>query len=171
MRILRLVVVGVVVVLLGVWVWGEKVDRKEDRMEKFEFLLGNWHLESKVPKSAFSEGGTGSGSGTFKRALGDRFVFFDYRATSTGGSAEAHGVFAWDDRVKVYRYWWFEDSGACQTATCNFVDKDTLCMNWHDTLLRQTFKKEGPNKVVLKMYHPLDAEKYELILEVILTRK
>jgi hypothetical protein len=46
-------------------------------MEKFDFLLGNWNREYRVPKSAFSEADTGSGTGTFKRALDDRYVYFD----------------------------------------------------------------------------------------------
>jgi hypothetical protein len=47
-------------------------------MEKFEFLLGNWNMEYKIPKSSFSEETTGSGYGTFKKALDDKYVLFDY---------------------------------------------------------------------------------------------
>ena len=49
----------------------------EDRMKKFEFLIGDWNLEYKVPKSAFAEAETGTGKGTFRRALKDRYVYFD----------------------------------------------------------------------------------------------
>jgi hypothetical protein len=137
-------------------------------MEKFEFLLGNWNLEYRIPKSTFSEAGKDSGTGTFKRALNDKYVYFDY-TTGTGG--EAHAIFAWDEKAKVYRYWWFENSGSFLTATCNFVNDDTLFLNWHDTLLIQTFTKDGSNKVVLRMEHPTAQGKYELVLEVIFTRK
>ena len=119
-----------------------------EAMKKFEFLLGNWNLEYRIPKSTFSEAGSDSGTGSFKRGLDDKYVFFDY-STKSGG--EAHGIFAWDDRAKVYRYWWFENSGAFLTATCNFVDDETLAMNWHDTMLIQTFVKESPDRVVFKM--------------------
>jgi hypothetical protein len=139
-----------------------------NKMEKFEFLLGDWNLEYKIPKSTFSEAGRDSGTGRFKRALNDKYVYFDY-STKTGG--EAHAIFAWDEKTKVYRYWWFESSGSFLTATCNFVNDETLFLNWHDTLLIQTFRKEGPNKVVLRMEHPIALGKYELILEVIFTRK
>ena len=139
-----------------------------NEMQKFEFLLGNWNLEYRIPKSAFSEARTDSGTGTFKRALNDKYVFFDY-STKTGGAA--HGVFAWDDKGKVYRYWWFENSGAFQTATCNFVNDQILFLNWHDTLLIQTFAKESPDKVVLRMEHPNAQGKHELIMEVLFTRQ
>lgn len=141
-------------------------------MNKFDFLLGDWTLEYRVPKSAFSEAMTGAGTGTFKRALNDRYVFFDYSASLlTGSKVQAHGIFAWDDKLKFYRYWWFEDSGAFMTATCNFINEETLFLNWHDTLLIQTFTKDGPNKVILRMENPNSEGKYEVVLEVIFTRK
>jgi hypothetical protein len=140
-------------------------------MKKFDFLLGDWTLEYRIPKSAFSEAMTGAGTGTFKRTLNDKYVCFDYSATfSTGDKAQAHAIFAWDDRKKIYRYWWFEDSGAFMTATCNFINDETLFLNWHDTLLIQTFTKQGPNKVILRMENPNSEGKYELILEIIFTR-
>ena len=145
--------------------------KQKNPMEKFDFLLGDWNLKSRVPKSSFSEATTGAGTGTFKRALDDKYVYFDYSASLTTGQGEAHGIFAWDKRVKVFRYWWFESSGNFLTATCNFVNDEILFLNWHDTLIIQTFRKAGPNKVILRMEHPASEGKYELILEVILTRK
>jgi hypothetical protein len=140
-------------------------------MEKFDFLLGNWNLEYRVPKSAFSEAATGTGTGTFKRALDDTYVYFDYSCSLTTGEGAAHAIFAWDEKAKVYRYWWFENSGNFLTATCNFVNNETLFLNWHDTLLIQTFTKAAPNKVILRMENPDSEGKYELILEVIFTRR
>ena len=145
--------------------------RQQSRMEKFEFLLGDWNLEYRVPKSAFSEAATGTGTGTFKQALNDKYVFFDYSCSLTTGKGQAHAIFAWDDRAEVYRYWWFEDSGSFQQATCNFLDDDTLFLNWHDTLLTQTFTKAGRDKVILRMNHPGPEGKSELLLEVLFTRK
>jgi len=43
-------------------------------------------------------------------------------------------------------------------------------MNWHDSLLVQTFAKDGPDKVILKMQNPTVQGGYELVLEVILSR-
>ena len=140
-------------------------------MEKFDFLLGSWNLESRVPKSAFSEAATGTGTGTIKRALDDKYVYFDYSASLTIGEGEAHAIFAWDEKAKVYRYWWFESSGNFLTATCNFVNDETLFLNWHDTLLIQTFKKISPDKVELRMENPDTKGNFDLILEVIFTRK
>ncbi len=137
-------------------------------MKKFEFLLGEWNLEYRIPKSIFSEAKSDSGIGTFKRILEDKFVSFDY-STASGG--KAHGIFTWDEKVKLYRYWWFENSGAFQTATCNFVSDNLLFMNWHDTLLIQTFAKVSADKVVLSMEHPNSQGKHEPVLVVIFTRK
>jgi hypothetical protein len=140
-------------------------------MEKFEFLLGDWNLEYRIPRSHLYEAATGTGTGTFKRALDDKYVYFDYSSTINEQQGQAHAIFAWDEKAKVYRFWWFESSGNFQTATCDFVNDDTLFLNWHDTLLIQTFEKSGPDKVVLKMLNPDPRGEYELILEVIFTRK
>lgn len=140
----------------------------EDNLDKFRFLLGDWNLESRIPKSKFSDAGTDTGVGSFKKILNDKYVLFEYTA-ETGGAAK--GIFAWDDKIKQYRYWWFENSGSFSQATCHFVNEKTLAMNWHDSLFVQTFVKETSNRVVLKMQHPADNGGYELVLEVILTKK
>ena len=44
-------------------------------------------------------------------------------------------------------------------------------MNWHDSLLIQTFTKIDTNKMILQMKHPASNGEYELILEVIFRRK
>lgn len=149
----------------------ESMAEQSDMMERFDFLLGSWDLESRVPKSALSEEDSGTGTGTLKRALNGKFVYFDYSAFLTRGQGAAHAIFAWDGKVGIYRYWWFEDSGNFLTATCNFVNDDTLFLNWHDTLLIQSFTKVGPNKVILRMEHPTSEGEYGLVLEVIFTRK
>jgi hypothetical protein len=140
-------------------------------MNKFEFMLGTWDLKYHIPESRFSKADHGSGVGTFKRILKGRYVAFDYHATLKHSTTQAHGIFAWDEKSKIYRYWWFEDSGNFLTATCNFVDENTLAMNWHDTLLIQSFEKESLAKMRLRMKYPLSDEQYELILEVVLTKK
>lgn len=140
-------------------------------MEKFNFLLGKWNLEYKIPKSEFHEAATGTGTGIFKRALDDKYVYFDYSTFISGEKGQAHAIFAWDEKAKIHRYWWFESSGNFLTATCNFVNDETLFLNWHDTLLIQTFRKAGPDKVILRMENPTSEGEYESILEVIFTRK
>ena len=150
------------------------MDKKSNVMERFDFLLGDWDLEYRIPKSIYSEKATGSGSGTFKRALDDKYVYFDYSCTVTsapGQIGKAHAIFAWDKKAEIYRFWWFENSGAFLTATCNFINDETLFLNWHDTTIIQTFTKESSDKVVLRMEHPISQGKFELILEVIFTRK
>jgi hypothetical protein len=137
-------------------------------MKRFEFLIGNWNLEYRIPKSLLSEAGSDSGRGSMRRALNDKYVIFDY-STQSGG--EAHGVFTRDERTNVYRFWWFENSGSFMAATCNFLDDGSLAMNWHDSLLVQTFEKESTDKVILKMQSPVAPGRYELVLEVILMRE
>jgi hypothetical protein len=141
-------------------------------MDKFGFLIGDWNLDYKIPTSAFSETATGKGSGTFKRVLNDEYIVFDYEASfSTRDKAAAHAIFVKDEKAKIYRYWWFEDSGSFMEATCEFINDDTLFLNWHNSLLIQTFKKINENKVELRMENPDKEGKFELVLEVIFTRK
>jgi len=140
-------------------------------MEKFNFLLGTWNMEYKIPKSAFSEAASGTGKGTFKRALDDKYVYFDYSSLIEGKTGQAHAIFVWDEKLKLYRFWWFESSGNFSTATCNFINERILFINWHDSLLIQTFKKITKNKVILRMENPNYEGEYELIMEVIFTRK
>jgi len=144
---------------------------KKSEMDKFDFLIGEWELRYNIPKSTFSKKATGTGRGTFKRALDDKYVFFDYVARVSDEEGEAHGIFAWDDKARIYRYWWFESSGSFMKATCHFVNENTLHMSWHDTVLRQTFTRVSANQVVLRMDHPNAEGEYDLILEVTFTRK
>lgn len=51
---------------------GQELTEQYNMMEKFDFLLGDWNLEYKIPKSRHSEAMTGNGNGTFKRALYDQ---------------------------------------------------------------------------------------------------
>ncbi|KPK87286.1 MAG: hypothetical protein AMS27_03040 [Bacteroides sp. SM23_62_1] len=140
----------------------------KDNLDKFEFLIGDWILESIIPKSVFSDPGTDTGVGSFKKILKDKYILFEYSGNSGG---EAKGIFAWDEKIKMFRYWWNENSGNFSAATCNFINDKTLAMNWHDALFVQTFTKETSDRVVLKMQHPADRGGYELVLEVIFTKR
>jgi hypothetical protein len=154
--------------------------KSDDMMKRFEFLIGNWNLEYSIPRSRVSEAMIGNGTGTFRRALGDKFVYFDYHvslrptaiaATSLTQKVEAHGIFAWDTKNNVYRYWWFESSGSFMRATCNFVSDDVLFLSWDDSPLKQTFEKISRGKVILRMEQSISEDDNELILEVLLTRE
>ena len=141
-------------------------------MDKFNFLIGSWDLTYKIPKSSFNEEATGKGSGTFKRTLNDKYVVFDYEAFfTTGDKASAHAMFAWEEKIKMFRYWWFENSGSFMTATCNFINDDTLFLNWHNSLLIQTFKKIDEYTIELRMENPNKEGKFKLVLEVMFKRK
>jgi hypothetical protein len=56
-------------------------------------------------------------------------------------------------------------------AACNFLDENILCMNWHDSLLVQTFSRKESGEVVLEMKYPKNKTEYEVVLEVIFTKK
>ena len=149
----------------------EPLTTDENVMEKFEFLLGDWDMEYNIPKSSMSEADTGTGSGTFRRFLDDKYVTFDYSCSLTTGQGQAHGIFVWDKKTELYRYWWFENSGNFDEATCNFLSDNALFMNWHGSLFVQSFRAVDPNKVILRMEHPTSKGEYELVMEVIFTRK
>lgn len=139
----------------------------QNNLAKLDFFLGNWSLQYKIPKSIFSEEGTDTGKGSFKKILNDKYLLFEYY-TDSGG--EAQGIFTWDENTKVYRYWWFENSGSYQSATCNFINENTLAMNWHDTLFVQTFEILASDKIVLTMKYPSESNKYDVVLEVMFTK-
>ena len=149
----------------------ETMPKQKEPMEQLGFLVGDWNLEYKVPKSRFSEAATGTGAGTFRRALNDKYVHFDYSCSLPTGDGEAHGIFAWDQKAKVYRYWWFEDSGSFSEAAGNFVDDDTLFLKWHDKSLIQMVKRADDDKIILKMHDKATSGRYELVLEVVFTRR
>lgn len=143
----------------------------DDSMGKFDFLLGVWEMKFRVPKSHFSDKDEGNGEGKFKRFLNDKYVTFDYSAEFSASQASAHGVFSWDVKSKIYRYWWFEDSGSFTEATCNFIDDKTLSFNWHNSLLVQTFNLLDDGRILLEMRYPVSKDDYQIVLEVTFTRK
>jgi hypothetical protein len=147
----------------------ETMTQQENPMDKFEFLLGDWDMEYNIPKSSMSESYTGTASGTFKRFMDDKYVTFDYSGSSAEG--QAHGIFVWDQKTNLYRYWWFESSGNFDEATCNFLSDKALFMNWHGSLFVQSFRVVDPDKVILRMEHPTSEGEYELAMEVTFTRK
>jgi hypothetical protein len=149
----------------------EAMTKQAEPMEKFDFLLGDWDMEYRIPKSSMSEADTGTGSGTFKRFLDDKYVTFDYSCSLTTGQGQAHAIFAWDEKAKLYRFWWFENSGNFDQATCNFLSDKVLSLNWHDSLLVQSFRAVDPNKIILRMEQPTPEGEFELVMEVIFTRK
>jgi len=147
------------------------MSKESNPMDKFNFLLGAWKLKYKVPKSQFSDDDAGEGEGEFKRVLNNRYVTFDYHAKLSASEGAAHTIFAWDEKNKIYRYWWFEDSGEFMKATCNFINENTLCLNWHNSLLVQRFNRIENEKILLQMRYPSNKKDYATILEVVFTKK
>ena len=140
-------------------------------MEKFNFLLGVWDMEYTIPKSCLSEADYGKGKGEFKTVLNNKYVMFDYSAKFSNSETAAYGIFVWDKKNNNYRYWWFEDSGEFSEATCDFIDENILCMNWHNSLLVQTFSKKENGTIALEMRYPIDKNDYKIVLQVIFTKQ
>ena len=140
-------------------------------IEKLNFLIGQWQLKYEIPKSIFSEQDKGEGTGEFKKVLKDNYITFNYRAKLKSSETSAKGIFVWDNKSKLYRYWWFEDSGNFSSATCNFINDETLCLNWCDSLMVQSFKKESDNEVILRMMYPSGESHYNTVLKVTLIRE
>ncbi len=139
-------------------------------IDKFNFLIGHWQLKYEILKSIFSEQDEGEGKGEFKKVLNDNYVTFNYKTKLRLSETAAKEIFAWDNKSKLYRYWWFEDSGNFSSAACNFINDETLCFNWHHGLMVQSFKKESDNEVILRMMYPSDENQYDVVLKVTLTR-
>ncbi|MGQ1786511.1 hypothetical protein [Saccharicrinis sp. GN24d3] len=98
-------------------------------INKLDFLLGNWKMIYNIPKSSFGEASTSVGTGIFKRALNDKYVYFDYSSAIESDTDEAHAIFAWDEKAKLFRLWWFENSGNFSIATGEFINEETLFLN------------------------------------------
>ena len=137
---------------------------------KLDFLVGEWNLEYNIPQSAFSAQDTGTGKGEFRKILNNKYLEFNYSAELTSSRHSARAICAWDEKTKTYQYWWFEDSGTFMSASCRLLNGNTLHMNWHNTLLIQTFQKISSKELVLHMKYPSEEGKFDLILEVIFTK-
>lgn len=96
--------------------------------------------------------------------------FRQIRETGVRSTPETLYIFGWDEKVDAYRYWWFQSSGACEEATCAFLEDGTLSLTWHNSLLTQTFLKVNAEEVLLAMKRPATAGEMETILEVVLHR-
>lgn len=59
-------------------------------------------MEYRIPESIYSKAGTDFDKGSFKKMLNDKYVTYAY-STDSGG--EAKGIFAWDEKIKAFRYW------------------------------------------------------------------
>ena len=138
-------------------------------MEPFEFMLGEWALDYQIPQSVRHEACAGTGRGIMQRTLEDKYVTFDYHCDIQGAAGQAHGIFGWDEKLRLYRYWWFESSGHFQTAICKFIDSEMLFMTWQETLLIQTFRKTGPKEMLLDMKELDDRGEYRSVMQVVMT--
>jgi len=140
-------------------------------MREFDLFIGSWRLQYDVPESFFSPQTSGEGEGTFAEILNGHCVTFGYEAHFANESAAAHGIFVRNNQQNTFRYWWFEDSGNYDRATCKFLNKHSLFLVWRGSALIQTFEQINPDHIELKMFDPRENLSHELILKVDLYRK
>ena len=140
-------------------------------MDKFQFLLGTWRMVYKILKSRNILEDIGVGEGTFTSILNDRYITFDYHVNLKTSKAAAHAIFAFDEDRKIYRYWWFEDSGKFMKAMGDFINKNKLMLIWEENQLVQTFHRLKNGNVILSMINQSDINDHEIILEVLFTKK
>jgi hypothetical protein len=145
--------------------------KKSSPMDKFQFLLGTWQMDYKILKSRNILEDIGRGEGTFRSILNNRYVTFDYHVNLKTSEAAAHAVFAFDEDRKIYRYWWFEDSGKFMKAMGDFINKNKLMLIWEENQLVQTFHRLKNGNVILSMINKSDMDNSEIILEVLFTKK
>jgi hypothetical protein len=141
-----------------------------NKIGRLDFLLGKWELKFRVPKSKFSTEDSGDGKGEFKKILNNNYITFEYTSKLSGGISSAKGIFAWDNKENIYKYWWFEDSGNFTEAACDFINDSILSLNWYNSILVQTFKRLDNNNILLEMKYPNEQGTCDLILEVKLIR-
>jgi L-rhamnose mutarotase len=144
--------------------------KESNPMDKFQFLLGTWRMDYKILKSRNILEDIGVGEGTFTSILNDRYVTFDYQVNLKTSQAAAHAIFAFDEDRKIYRYWWFEDSGKFMKAMGDFINKNKLMLIWEENQLVQTFHRLKNGNVILSMKNQSDINDHEIILEVLFTK-
>ena len=145
--------------------------KESNPMDKFQFLLGTWRMVYKILKSRNILEDIGVGEGTFTSILNDRYITFDYHVNLKTSKAAAHAIFAFDEDRKIYRYWWFEDSGKFMKAMGDFINKNKLMLIWEENQLVQTFHRLKNGNVILSMINQSDINDHEIILEVLFTKK
>ena len=140
-----------------------------DPMEAVAFLLGEWNLDY----TATQQGKTSTdlrGNGVWRRLFEEAHLVFDYEVehkVSGDAMGGAHAVLAWDQKANVYRFHWFESSGAFQVAKGWLRDAKTLALDWLDTDCTQIFQQTGPDQMFLQM----DCPEQDLHLRVDFTRR
>jgi hypothetical protein len=96
------------------------------------FLAGTWEEEITY---AGAETAAGRARWVARPALGF-ILILNYEGSGPEGAYRAHGVLTYDREAKVYRMWWFDDSGGIGDYRGNFTDANTL-------VLEHGAKKEG----------------------------
>ena len=115
-------------------------------------MIGEWSLDYTVTqrgKTLRTIRGIGS-----LRFLFDAYLTFDYQVfdkPSAARIAEAHAIFAWDKKLRQYRYNWFESSGNFHQATGVLRDADTLALEWQDINCTQIFRRLSADAMYLEM--------------------
>ena len=137
-------------------------------MRALSFMIGEWALDYTVTQHGQTTK-TMRGFGSLRYLFNATYLTFDYQVLqkATGEMiAEAHAVFAWDQKLGQYRYYWFESSGNFHQATGILRDARTLALEWQDIHCTQIFRRESADAMYLEMRCP----EQDLLLRVDFSR-
>ena len=137
-------------------------------MRALSFLIGEWELDYTVTQNGHTTQ-TIRGTGSLRFLFNATYLTFDYQMIEKASGAmiaEAHGIFAWDEKAGQYRYFWFESSGSFHQATGALRDAHTLALEWQEIKCTQIFRRVSADAVYLEMRCP----EQDLLLRVDFTR-
>ena len=138
-------------------------------MRALSFMIGEWALDYTVTQHGLTTK-TIRGIGTLRYLFNATYLTFDYQAHLKASGemiAEAHAIFAWDEKPGQYRYYWFESSGNFHQATGILRDADTLALEWQDIHCTQIFRRVSADAMYLEMRCP----EADLLLRVDFSRR
>ena len=139
---------------------------------RLAFLVGAWEEAITYPGAQMA---TGTGRWIARPVLGD-FLMINYEGRGPQGPYRAQGVLTYDRELKLYRMWWFDDTGGIGDYRGIFVDMNTLVLehqakkDGRDFRERITYVRVAPGEVRTKIEQAWDAEEYKTSLEAVARR-
>jgi hypothetical protein len=142
--------------------------QQAERM-RLAFLVGAWEEEITYPGR---EAGADKGRGRWlARPDMGRYLMFRYEGSGPEGDYRAMGILTRDAATQKYRMWWFDDSGNAGEYTGDFVDENTLVLEYRGQadgrLFREriSYRRAGPGEVHTKIEQAYGDEEFRVYLE------
>ena len=141
---------------------------------RLAFLVGAWEEEISYPGAAGTPA-QGRGRWLARPALGF-FLMLNYEGRGPEGPYRAQGVLTYDRDSKLYRMWWFDDTGGIGDYRGIFTDVNTLVLEHQakkegrDFRERITYARVAPGEVRTKIEQAWDTEDFQTSLEAVARR-